>query len=367
VSVPGRLAMGSNNVAKKKPAVPAMPEVSDRLTFDGQVPEPSEVLAINTLGRGLRLLSDTVKDLNLERANEILMLPEFIVNDSEVDRNLRDNHVTYLTACMMRETFHPEWVQIITCVCLEPCGNNPAGAEFRHNGQHTCWARTNMPADYPCRVRFLRYEAQTVADMRILYSSIDRNKSRNNADVLNAHLAGTDQFVGVPKYVVQKIAEAVAFWLWGNLPQGKRHDADDAAFQVQTTYKAQVATVVKFVMASPREHQVHIIRSPVLAAMLETFSKDAVAAEEFWTAVRDGLNLPSREDPRYKLHDALLGSVLLGSASVHLTGKNRVSGKKSTTREEMYRWCVACWNTWRRGGQIRVLRPTLTGVRPVAQ
>lgn len=343
------------------------PQVSKRLMFDGIVPQEDGILTIGDLGQGFRLVTEKKKNLSLEGAYKVLELPEFIQNDSAVDRNLRDHHVTYLMNCMMRGTFRPEWVTIITCILKEPLDKHPIDTEFRMNGQHTCWARAGMPAEWQCPVRFQVYEAATVADMRLLYASIDRNKARTSGDVLNAHLAGIEQFKGVPRKIVQCVASGLAFWLWGDEGRASTgHDSDDTAHQIQTTHKDLSGHITEYIMSAARKHQNHITRSPVMAGLFETFQACKTKAPEFWNIVRDGVGADNRSDPRFKLYEALNKANIVSNVGGASPASRRTS-KKTVNREEMYRWCIHCWNSWRKGEEMQSLRAPLTGKCPKAK
>jgi len=342
-------------------------EVSRRLTFQGHVPPDEEVIPVVELSNGLRILNERKADLTKARAEDILRLPEFIVHESHVDRNLRDAHVTYIINCMKRGTFHPEWVTIISCVCLEAVAVSdeltlPAGTDYRMNGQHTCWGRLYMPDDWPCPVKFMRYEAANVQTMRQLYASIDRGAIRTNGNVIDSYLAGTEQFRGVPSAAIRAIAAGLSLWLWPE-PKRQKRDADDIAHQIQTTYSEQTSRVRDYVMNSPRgtAQRGILYRMAVIAALYETFSKLPTRAHEFWDAVRDGVGFTSVKDPRKKLHDALNNCVLVTSAIV------RSSKKRHVTQEEVYRWCIQCWNYWRAEDEMTNLRISLDGKRPKAK
>ena len=83
----------------------------------------------------------------------------------------------------------------------------------------------------------------------------------------------------------------------------------------------------------------HLLRAPVLAAMLTTHKKAPKVADEFWTAVRDGDQL-KRHDPRYLLREYLKDASLQG-------GQKNPVGREVSNRRCMYAKCIHGWNAWR--------------------
>ena len=77
-----------------------------------------------------------------------------------------------------------------------------------------------------------------------------------------------------------------------------------------------------------------------------TFNKVVSKSVEFWTPIYDGLNLDSKNDPRYRLKEYLERTV-----SQCRTGRHDI-GTLVKTQEDIYRACIACWNHWRRGEEL---------------
>lgn len=336
--------------------------LSERMSFAGVIPSDESILPVESLGKGLLLLEDKNVYFNRKRAEELLKLPEFIVNESEVDRALRDAHVTYLLSAMKRGTFHPEWVQIITCVCDEKNGTHSKGTEYRMNGQHTAWARVYMDEDWDCPVRWMIYRAKTTADMRRLYASIDRAAPRTFGNVLNSYLAGTDQFQGASQDTVKRIATGYTFWKAGDYKgsnASSKIDADDLAFRIQTENVDLTKIVTAYILSlKGSEQRLLFRRAPVIGALYETFSVLKIHAADFWDSVRDGTGMESRSDPRLRLR-----SLLTSTAIEQRPGSRR----RVTTPEEMYRCCIHAWNAWRRGATLASLCAPTDCKRPKAK
>lgn len=323
-------------------------EFSEHITtkqFAGELHDSDEeIVDITSLGEGLRIISDEKVNLNHKLATTILELKEF-----DGERLLRDHHVTYLIQAMERKTFRPEWVKIISCICKED------GVEYRMNGQHTCWARLHVVSDHKCPVQFIKYEAQTNHDMRILYSSIDRNAPRTKANVINSYIAGTKEYEGISQGTIKTLSEGLAFWLWESPDERKTKDGDVISYLMKTEHYALCLSVAKFYLT--HKGIKHLRRRPVSAALHGTFNKAIQKAEEFWDIVATGVGITETGDPRLKLRNSLLQS------SVDTGGGSRTQRKK-VTAEEMYRWCIYAWNAWRRDEKLQLLKAPMSLNRP---
>lgn len=330
------------------------PEVDSTKQFVTTVPDDVGCLDINGLGGGLKFVNERKMAFTHTAAVALLEMPEF-----PGDRPLRPEHVIYLIGTMRRKTFHWEWCKLITCTCKQPAFNQPANAEFRMNGQHTAWARLEMPADETAHVSIMRYEAATVEDMRTLYASIDRNASRTKANVINSHLVGCNEFAEFPANLIRHTAEGLAVWKWQAATERSTHDGDDIACLMKTKHLEVCQRVMRFLNTQGLNirHRdcSHIRRSPVMAAMIATFDKVPTIAPEFWLPVKDGVNLERTDDPRHKLRSELRASV------VSMCGGKKA---KRVSVEEMYRWCLYAWNAHREGRTLSSLRVQIEAPRP---
>lgn len=347
------------------------PEVSDRMVFHGVVPQSGDVLSVLELGEALTLRSDRKGNFLHELAKQHLELPEFIVNDSLVDRNLRDTHVTYLINCMKAGTFRWEWVNIITCVCREAVTASdalvhPPGTRFRMNGQHTAWARLAMPErDYAAPVRIMEYEAKSVADMRRLYASIDRNAPRQRGNVIDSYLAGCDEYKGYSRGLIRSLVYGMSFWLFPDQRERTHKAPEDLVVLIQSTHQDVARKVGDFlterVKGGLKRMRSIMERQAVVAAMFETFNKLPSKAHEFWVPVRDGVDFDGAGDPRKRLHDSLREHNVINSGAFAKT-------REQVGAEEMYRWSIYAWNKWRAGeSQNQVLQARMNAPRPRAK
>lgn len=316
--------------------------------FDGnedQINEP--VFEMGSLGSGLESKGRKVLNLTVEMATHFLELPEFAG-----DRPLNNGHVIFLTRQMKGGLFRWEQVSIITCKCM--------GREYRMNGQHTCWARLEIDKEVRIQnapVQHFVYEAKTEQDMRQLYATIDRNKARSNGNVVVSYLAGREEFIQFKKNMLKILAEGLAFWRWEKDGQRALHVADERAFLMLTEHYDLTTKVGNFLNASKLSEARFMNRRPVVAAMFATFDKAPVIAEHFWSAIRDGNGMASKNDPRLKLRTYLMTSTIAAGGKANSREVDTVSS------EEMFRTSIASWNAFREGHELKNFRIQLERAR----
>jgi hypothetical protein len=303
-----------------------------------------EVYDVSQLGSGLTIASRQSVEFTHKEACHLLELDEF-----HGDRKLKERHVSYLIRTMMRGTFHPEWVTLITC--------SVNGNTFRMNGQHTAWARLEMPKGWKCPVEMIHYLAKTEQDMRMLYASIDRSSPRTKANVTDSYLVGSEEFNDVKGRTLRVVPHGFNMWFWQTPHERSKHDGDDIAYLLKTDHLSLALKVCAFLdKVSPREHS-HVFRGPVVAAMFATFKKAPQIAEQFWSPVADGVGMEKRGDPRLRLRTWLIQSAVNSGGGGGSTGKQKVS------QELMYRQCIGCWNAHRESRGLQYLRANERGKR----
>jgi len=258
---------------------------------------PSDVIDVTGLGSGLELVRTRKANFTHEEAEKLLMYDEFAG-----DRPLKNAHVDYLVQSMRRNTFHPEWVNLVICKC--------DGKTYRMNGQHTAWARLEMPKSWECPVTVLEYKAESMDDMRILYASIDRSSPRTRANVITSYLAGTEEFDGVKAVTMRVVPQGFALWFWKTKNERRLHDGDDVAVLLKTDHYDLARKVCSFLDDHTARDQRHILRAPVVAAMFATFNKAPQVALEFWGPVAAGTGIEKLGDPRLKLRNELQRSAV---------------------------------------------------------
>jgi len=318
--------------------------MAGKYKHQGTVSDDEGVYDVTSLGHGLKIKKRRKLNFTREEATKLLELDEFVG-----DRALKQNHVDNLVRAMLRGTFHPEWVTLIIC--------SLNGNTYRMNGQHTSWARLEMPPNWKCEVELIEYEAVSEEDVRTLYSSIDRSSPRTRANVMDSYLAGTEEFKSVKAQTLRVVPAGLTLWFWSGAQERRRHDADDVAYLLKTDHYDLTIKVCAFLdRLSPREHR-HIFRSPVVAALYATFNKAPQIATDFWNPVADGTGIEKKGDPRLKLRNILMQTAVE-------SGGGARSNKQSVSQELMYRMCIAAWNASREGRSLQILRANERGKRP---
>lgn len=318
-----------------------------------------QVYDIGSMGEGIVLRTRGGRknfQLSPENAAKFLNYPEFTVNDTKVDRNLSEAHVVHLAREMLAGNFRWEQVNLV----LAEIGGD--GQLIRMNGQHCSWARLcadeqGLPKDTNCPVNLMIYECETVEDARRLYASLDRGRPRGQGTVVNSLMLGTDEFAGVPGSVLKLVASGLGFWKWEKSHTRALHGGDDLAYVMLREELKVSQQVCAFIQEAKTKEFHHLKRSPVVAAMLATFHKHPGAAHEFWSCVKDGLNMTDKADPKYCLRDWLLRA----SLSRHQT---EAKGTFIVNQEQMYRTCLVYWNAYRKNKQLKKLMVDLDGPRP---
>lgn len=294
---------------------------------------------------GIKCTSSGKQHLTYKFAKEIMEMEVF-----EADRALDTNHVQRLIDAVRRGTYRPEQVQLMLCELN--------GKWYRMNGQHTCSARIlwqDENPNYSPAVGVIKYKAKTHDDMRQLYASIDRNKSRSSGNIIASHLYGSDYYPDFAKQVINRLKEGLLAYLHGFASaSAEKRDPDRLAHLLKEDYYDLAFKVGTYMHENklPR----HMTRSPVYAAMFATFNVAQGKSIEFWKSVDDGDMLAS-DDPRKLLRDKLQ------THGVN-AGRQGTNSNGSVTGDEMYAWCIRAWNSWRAGESITRLYGMGTAKNP---
>jgi hypothetical protein len=230
--------------------------------------------------------------------------------------------------------------------------------EYRLNGQHTMAALQLCPKDLRIPVLWTHYEVNALPLAAMLYANFDRIEStRKQNEILRPFLDSTGRKSWTTK-LGGMVVGALAFHelgrKWSYSSDIKREDR----MLLLNRYATEATVLYDFL--APQGSAPHIARTPVVAAFLEMYRKDAKAAVEFGEQVKNGENL-RRGHPAHTLRERLLRSTLA-------TTKGRASGQL-TSGPDMYAWCINAWNALRAGESIRSLRGVYgnRGEAPVAR
>jgi len=291
------------------------------------------------IGGNIDLVKRTEIVLTREKAAELLKLTEFVA-----ERSLKTQHVADLQKQMVRGLFRPEHVILSTAYCQE---NKHT---YRMNGQHCCWAILNLPTDINpnYRISLFHYKCKTLEDVRILYSTFDRNFARSATTVVNSILLGREGYEQYDQKALNLIVAGFSMWKWESYNERMRFDIDARCYIMDTEYYQLAHRILDFLQEHGQMRR-HIRRASVTAAMFETFQKCAADAVRFWESVTTGVGFESRKDPRLKLKE------YLDHSSISMKGVGN-SLRKSVGQEDMYRTCVKAWNKYRSGEECSHLQ-----------
>lgn len=293
-----------------------------------------------------KVIKDETVNLTKERAYEFLEMTTF-----QGERAVSENHVQFLFDEWAGGRFI--WHHIIlACAELN-------GTRYRINGQHTCWMRINIPAKAePVKAdcREITYRVDTEDQLRTLYSTFDRNKTRSVGHVSKVLLMETPAGRDLPGHIIGKmVAGFKVYWCedWSHMARDGMN-TNEVIGLITKRYSDLFNVVGHFVRIHMEDHT-FVRRSATIAAMLATFEKSVQAAGDFWTPVCEGIGLEEKTDPRYQLRQFLL------------THNHNFTQRDSNvvSVEDAYRVAINAWNKWRRKESAQVLRTTDKRNKPV--
>ena len=212
------------------------------------------------------------------------------------------------------------------------------GAAMLANGQHQCEAV--IATGKPIVAVVEEYECNTPQDFAILYRQFDNNAARSLSEIAlpearSRNLAWSRRFIGI-------MLAGISF-LEGHSGMHKNKRVESLKKYIRDGNFIHGI----YAPATFPEYR-HMGRGPVVAAMIVTFRKDPVVAEDFWEEVRDGDGL-RKSSPSFKLRD------YLRAASVGVgRGVRSPSFSTAASYREMYSKCIVAWNAYRRGDSTQL-------------
>lgn len=256
------------------------------------------------------------------------------------DRPLSERRLQVYQKLLTAGQFRP--VTWASAICTE------TGGLYRVNGKHTSVLLSGLDVMPEFYVTVEEYECDQLEDVAKLYATFDSSMQNRSARDIYLSFAGTmPELKGVPDKVVQAAITGIAYQRLGQDVYGKTQPAERAEMILDhAEFVLWMADVLRGGF-SPKElgrngagnKSNHLLRIPVVAAMLATWNKAKGDSEKFWTAVRDDSG-PSPDCPDRRLSRYLL---VFNSKSMDRTGKLRAVGNR-----EIYVKCLHAWNAWRR-------------------
>ena len=266
-----------------------------------------------------KLVLAKLKEISGVDAMDLLEL-----NNYRGQRTLRPKHVTMLRNEMENGRFLTGNIAVAIL-------NYDEKRKVIANGQHQLKAL--LAVNIPIRVVYQEYSCDGPEDMANLYSGFDNHAARSLGDVVvpESIAVGVDGWKGKTLRVVVSAAVSIS----GAEEWPKREKA-----HLLGLYAKQGGFVNNIVKDSRSSR--HLMRSPVVRAMMETYDKDWQSAKIFWEDVRDGAEL-KKNDP------ALLLKNYLQMAAISARNVKSAYRQESVTAREMYVKCLHAWNASRSG------------------
>jgi hypothetical protein len=210
--------------------------------------------------------------------------------------------------------------------------------EVLMNGQHQLTAVVQSGKAITAKVE--RFRCATAADASHLFRQFD-NTQRSLADMVKVEAVAMD--LGWPPRICGLVVSAAA----AITNRANEHPSEKVKIIKEFAEQGQFVADILFETVpggAGRDKRVkHLMRAPVVGAMMKTFVKDAQAASRFWLLVRDGVNL-GEDRPEYKLREFLKDAVYSDGR-----GLSRLHAGRSSTGHEIYARCITAWNAVRRG------------------
>jgi hypothetical protein len=271
------------------------------------------------------LVSSKIKMVTPEMAERFIEC-----NHYQGQRPIRPRHLRGLIKAIETGRFH---IGHIVTARQGWNGNDDLGA----NGQHQCMAVIHTGKTIRAVVE--EYACKTPEDFAELYRQFDVHASRNLAEralpeVIALNLDWKKRFITV---MLSGIA----------IVEGKtiQEDNKNAKIEGIKKYTKEGNAINEIITCVNVSESKHLMRSPVIAAMIVTCRKNSADFEEFWEQVRDGENLKG-SSPALKLRNFLLSTtVSIGK------GRDAEYLNKAASVKEMYSKCIAAWNAYRTHGK----------------
>lgn len=268
------------------------------------------------------------------------LVEEFSTMDAAPgDRSLSERRLLVYRKILAMGQFRP--VTWASAAC------NSTNNTYRINGKHTSIMLSSirpLPVFY---VTTERYQCDTLQDVANLYGTFDsRLMARTTADINQAFAATIPELTDIPARLISLTVTAAAYLKWGE--QAKGIPAQERAEELVDEFPFTVWLHKLFPSSAGKRTSgassyYHLVRGPVVTAMLETWRKAPRKATDFWAAVRDE-SAPDKDDPTRVLGRWLI-RVTLAKGGITSADKT----KTLVDFREMYSRTVTAWNAWLKG------------------
>jgi len=224
-------------------------------------------------------------------------------------------------------------------IVLAEYQNGEESQTYLLNGQHQC--NSVLVANKKIDVVLDRYLCPSMDDVSLLYRQVNNAKVSTLQDLvkMEADSLGVDWSLRVASLVVSAAA----------MKDGLTNAHKNVKVELLKEYLRRGLFVNQILGDAKSSHIKHLMRSPVVCAMLTTHEKCQRDSEIFWVNVRDGEGL-LRTMPEFKLREFLKESNFdRGRGAV---GSNR----RTVNQHEMISRCITAWNVFRKKKKCHIIK-----------
>lgn len=265
------------------------------------------------------------------------LIDEFVnMEPAPHDRPLSERRLQVYERILKAGDFRPvTWASVL---CHE------TNCTYRVNGKHTSILLSKLDPIPTFYVTVERYECATLTDVGKLYNTFDSALGSRTARDVNLAFAAACGMKDIPGIYIHHTVSADAYLRYGPDGLSKIPPAEKAEGILDRkgfiNWLMEISPGSQTSQSKERSH-VHVLRAPVVTAMMATYNKGPNNANEFWRAVRE--ETAARDDPTRVLARFLVRVSIRG-------GNKQSSGdKKIVTFKETYVKCLHAWNAWRKG------------------
>lgn len=211
------------------------------------------------------------------------------------------------------------------------------------DGQHQCDLVVHTALSIPCRLHEYTTETgDTKEDVARIFAQYNVDLPRNRGDIawIYAVQYGMEKWPRkIAKLCNTALGLIVAFSGGeGRIPSGCQHLTKEQNARLLGKHKATCEFVYHLLCDTEPKYPKHLMRSPVVAAIIRTREIARDDATLFWEGVRDG-DLLKKSDPAYRLREWLIRTSV----------KSVVKREPVVTHREMYVRSLHFWNAFRGG------------------
>lgn len=261
------------------------------------------------------------------------LVDEFVnMEPAPYDRPLSERRLVVYERILRAGEFRP--VVWASAICYE------TNCVYRVNGKHTSLMLSKMDKIPDFYVTVERWACDTLNDVGSLYNTFDSNlSSRSTGDINMAFAATIPELKGVPTKIINLTVTAAAYLKWDESAIRRVSPAERAEELLdRSDFVKWLCPMIGGAKTTKSAPAKHLVRSPVVTAMMATHDRSPNVATRFWEEVRDESH-PDRDNPTRVLARYLVRVALNG----------RGSNREPVHFREVYVKSLHAWNAYRAG------------------